>query len=54
MDSSGSDSGIKIPQHEIEALAHCLYPRMLEFFASPEGQKEYAEWKAKQANNKKK
>jgi len=53
MDSSGSDSGIKIPQHEIEALARCLYPRMLEFFASPEEQKEYAEWKEKQANNKK-
>lgn len=54
MDSSGSDSGIKIPQHEIEALARCLYPKMLAFFESPEGQKEYAEWKAKQENNKKK
>ena len=54
MDSSGSDSGIKIPQHEIEALARCLYPKMIAFFESPEGQKEYAEWKAKQENNKKK
>jgi len=32
MDSSGSDSGIKIPQHEIEALARCLYPKMIAFF----------------------
>ena len=37
-----------IPEHEIEAIARCVYPAIVEFFQSEEGQKEYAEWKAKQ------
>ena len=36
----------KIPQHEINALARCLLPEIQKFFASPEGQKEFEEWKA--------
>lgn len=39
-------SGTNIPQHEIEALAHCLLPEIQKFFESPEGQKEFEEWKA--------
>lgn len=43
----------EIPQHEIEALARCLLPDIQRFFESEEGQKEFAEWKAKQAEKKK-
>ena len=39
----------KIPQHEINALARCLLPEIQKFFASPEGQKEFEEWKAQRA-----
>lgn len=39
----------KIPQHEINALARCLLPEIQRFFASPEGQKEFEEWKAQRA-----
>ena len=53
MDDSGSDSKFQIPQHEIEALARCLLPDIIEFFNSPEGRKEFEEWKAKQESNKK-
>lgn len=41
-----NESGI--PQHEIEALARCLLPEIQKFFESEEGQREFAEWKAKQ------
>ena len=54
MDDSGSDSKFQIPQHEIEALARCLLPDIIEYFSSPEGQKEFEEWKLQQKNNKKK
>ena len=37
---------INIPQHEIEALARCLLPEIQKFFESPEGKKEFEEWKA--------
>lgn len=29
-----------IPQHEIEAFAHCLLPEIQKFFESPEGRKD--------------
>ena len=53
MDDSGSDSKIHIPQHEIDSLARCLLPEIMKFFESPEGQKEFEEWKAKQKNGNK-
>lgn len=43
-----------IPQHEIEALARCLLPEIQKYFESEEGQREFAEWKAKQALKDKK
>ncbi len=43
-----------LPDHEIEAIARCIYPDILEFFESEEGQKEFAEWKAKKAQEEKK
>ena len=30
----------------IEALARCLYPAMVAYFESEEGQREFAEWQA--------
>ena len=42
------DYGTGIPYHEVEALARILLPEIQAFFESEEGQREYAEWKAKQ------
>lgn len=36
-----------IPYHEVGALTRVLLPEMQAFFESEEGQREYAEWKAK-------
>ena len=36
-----------IPEHEIEKIARCLFPDILEFYNSEEGQKEFEEWKKK-------
>ena len=38
-----------IPQREIEIIARCIFPDILAFFESEEGQQEFAEWKAQQA-----
>ena len=40
-----------LPNHEIEAIARCIYPDILELFE--EGQKEFAEWKARKAQEEK-
>ena len=37
-----------IPQYKIEAIARCLLPDIQSFYESEEGQREFAEWKAKQ------
>ena len=37
-----------IPYHEVEALARVLLLEIQAFFESEDGQREYAEWKAKQ------
>ncbi len=39
-----------ISEDALETLAEALYPDILEFFNSEEGQKEFAEWKASQQN----
>ena len=39
-----------IPEHEIEKIARCLFPDILAFYISEEGQKEFAEWKANQVS----
>ena len=36
-----------IPYNEVEALARVLLPEIQAFFESEEGQREYAEWKAR-------
>ena len=40
--------GTGIPYHEAEALARVLLPEIQAFFESEEGQREFAEWKARQ------
>ena len=42
-----NDYGTGIPYHEVEALARILLPEIQAFFESEEGQREYAEWKAR-------
>ena len=37
-----------IPQHEIEKIARCLWPDILAYYQSEEGQQEFAEWKRQQ------
>jgi len=38
-----------IPQHAIAALARCLLPEIEKFYESEAGEREYEEWKKKQA-----
>ena len=38
-----------IPQREIEIIARCIFPDILAFYESEEGQREFSEWKAQQA-----
>jgi len=38
------------PADAINALARCLYPAMVAYFESDEGQREFAEWQAKQGD----
>ena len=38
-----------IPQHVIERIARCILPDIIAFYESEEGQREFAEWKAQQA-----
>ena len=41
----------KVPQHQIDALARCLLPAMIEYFESEEGKRELREWKAAKAEH---
>ena len=43
-----------IPQREIEIIARCIFPDILAFYESEEGQQEFAEWKAQQAEKSEK
>ena len=43
-----NDYGTGIPKSTVDALAHVLLPEIQAFFESEEGQREYAEWKARQ------
>ena len=42
-----ADQQTIIPDFEIEALARCLLPEIQAYFASPEGQAAFDEWKRK-------
>ena len=41
-----------IPQHQIEAIARCIFPDILAFYESEEGQREFAAWKAQRDNER--
>ena len=41
-----------IPQHQIEAIARCIFPDVLAFYESEEGQREFAAWKARRENER--
>lgn len=43
----GYDCGMGIPCHEVKALARVLLPEIQTFVEGEDGQREYAEWKAK-------
>lgn len=46
------DYGTGVPKHEVEAIAECLLPAIQAFFESEDGQREFAQWKQKQAEKK--
>ena len=37
-----------IPQREIEIIARCIFPDILAFYESEDGQREFAGWTAQQ------
>lgn len=37
-----------LPDYAIEAIARCIYPDIIAFYESEEGQGEFAEWKRQQ------
>ena len=44
------DTQTVIPDFEIEAMARVLLPALRAFYASPEGQAAFEEWKHQQEN----
>ena len=53
-DASARSGGAGTPLHEAEAPARVLLPEIQAFFESEEGQREFAEWKAQQEQDKEK
>ena len=39
----------RIPEDEIEALAKCFLPDILDFFESEEGRQEFEQWEREQS-----
>ena len=44
----GDTDGLVVPDFEIEAMARVLLPALRAFYASPEGQAAFEEWKRQQ------
>ena len=42
-----------LPDHVVESIAHLILPDILAYYESEEGQREFAEWKKKQAEHDK-
>ena len=42
-----------LPDHVVESIARLILPDILAYYESEEGQREYAEWKKRQAENDK-
>ena len=41
-----------LPDHVVESIARLIYPDILAYYESEEGQREFAEWKAKQTEER--
>lgn len=48
---SAAKSDFNPPKHEIDSFTRCIFPAIQAYFSTEEGNREYAEWKAKQAEN---
>lgn len=46
----GDDAQMVVPDFVVESLARCLLPKMQAYFASPEGQAAFEEWKRQREN----
>ena len=44
-----SNSGMKIPDYQFEALARCLLPKIQKYYESKEGKKDLAAYRAEKA-----
>ena len=56
-DNEQNNSGMKIPDYQLEAIARCLLPKIQKYYESDIGKKDLAEYraeKAKQSNVMKK
>ncbi len=47
-----SSSGMDIPDYQFEAIARCLLSEIQKYYESEEGQREFAEWQAKQESKR--
>jgi hypothetical protein len=47
----GADENYQPPAAAIEALARCLLPAIRSYFESGEGQREFADWQARQCGD---
>ena len=41
-----------LPDHVVESIARLIYPDIVAYYESEEGQREFAEWKAQQEAEK--
>ena len=51
MQRKRQDSKIDIPEEQLESLARVLLPIIQEYLSSEQGQRDYADWTAKQQLN---
>ena len=43
------NSGMEIPDYQIEALARCMLPKIQQYYESEEGKKDLADYRARKA-----
>ena len=48
-DNEQNNSGMKIPDYQLEAIARCLLPKIQEYYESDIGKKDLAEYRAEKA-----
>ena len=47
-----TSNGMEIPDWAIKSMASCLLPIIRQYYATEEGRRAFAEWKAKQLETK--